>query len=360
MKNNHLSKKGSDRFFSIKDQLSGFYVWLLMDVILFFPLVAYGQSTVSAKNKLTVVKVWKIWDYGDYNSFTDLAWFKGYFYCTFREGKHHAGGDQGKVRVIRSRDGKKWEPVAFFSIPVKENTVVFDMRDPKISVANGDSLMLSIGVALYIGNKAVGMAPRVSFSKDGLHWSDPEPIIIHDRWPWRPVWHHKKEWVVSYWGNPGHLLLENSEDGFVFLPVDTLHVPRNSPNEVTIRFDKYNNMIALIRTGGGDQTAFLGKARPPYTHWTYHAVGRYIGGPDFLVLSPGRYICAGRMYINKEPRTCVAFLDDKGHLSEPLVLPSGGDNSYPGMVIRNGILWMSYYSSHEGKTSIYMAKIRIK
>ena len=43
-----------------------------------------------------------------------------------------------------------------------------------------------------------------------------------------------------------------------------------------------------------------------------------------------------------------------------LELPSGGDTSYPGMVIHGGLLWMSYYSSHEdGKTSIYLAKIKL-
>lgn len=43
-----------------------------------------------------------------------------------------------------------------------------------------------------------------------------------------------------------------------------------------------------------------------------------------------------------------------------LKLPSGGDSSYPGMVMHNGLLWMSYYSSHEGKTSIYLAKIALE
>jgi len=44
-----------------------------------------------------------------------------------------------------------------------------------------------------------------------------------------------------------------------------------------------------------------------------------------------------------------------------LELPSGGDNSYPGMVFNedDGLLWMSYYSGHEGKVSIYLAKIRV-
>ena len=35
---------------------------------------------------------------------------------------------------------------------------------------------------------------------------------------------------------------------------------------------------------------------------------------------------------------------------EPVLwLPSGGDCSYPGMVEHEGLLWMSYYSSHEGE-----------
>jgi hypothetical protein len=40
-----------------------------------------------------------------------------------------------------------------------------------------------------------------------------------------------------------------------------------------------------------------------------------------------------------------------------LTLPSGGDCSYPGMVWHDDRLWISYYSSHEGKTSIYLAKV---
>ena len=43
-----------------------------------------------------------------------------------------------------------------------------------------------------------------------------------------------------------------------------------------------------------------------------------------------------------------------------LTLPSGGDTSYAGMVWHNDLLWVSYYSSHEGKTSIYLAKICFK
>ena len=48
-----------------------------------------------------------------------------------------------------------------------------------------------------------------------------------------------------------------------------------------------------------------------------------------------------------------------GEYDPVLTLPSGGDTSYPGLVWHDGLLWISYYSSHEGKKSaIYLAKVR--
>lgn len=42
-----------------------------------------------------------------------------------------------------------------------------------------------------------------------------------------------------------------------------------------------------------------------------------------------------------------------------LELPSGGDCSYAGMILKDNILWMSYYSAHENQygTSIYLSQI---
>jgi hypothetical protein len=48
-------------------------------------------------------------------------------------------------------------------------------------------------------------------------------------------------------------------------------------------------------------------------------------------------------------------------LHEFAELPSGGDNSYPGFVaITPTEAVMSWYSSHEGKSSIYMADLKIR
>jgi hypothetical protein len=69
-------------------------------------------------------------------------------------------------------------------------------------------------------------------------------------------------------------------------------------------------------------------------------------------------VAAVRLYDGRV-RTSLCWLDlEKGTLRECLTLPSGGDTSYAGLVWYEELLWVSYYSSHEGKTSIYLAKVR--
>ena len=50
---------------------------------------------------------------------------------------------------------------------------------------------------------------------------------------------------------------------------------------------------------------------------------------------------------------------EAGRLEEFLTLPSGGDTSYAGLAWHDGRLWVSYYSSHEGKASIYLAQVKL-
>lgn len=70
---------------------------------------------------------------------------------------------------------------------------------------------------------------------------------------------------------------------------------------------------------------------------------------------------AGSRGFGKTPGAhMVLFKMTETSLEPVLELPSGGDCSYPGMVWHDGMLWVSYYSTHEdGKTSIYLAKVRL-
>ena len=78
-----------------------------------------------------------------------------------------------------------------------------------------------------------------------------------------------------------------------------------------------------------------------------------------IELPDGRILAATRLY-SGGTRTSLSWLDPKNAtLTEVLKLPSGGDTSYAGLVWHEGLLWISYYSSHEGKSRIYLAKVKI-
>ena len=121
-------------------------------------------------------------------------------------------------------------------------------------------------------------------------------------------------------------------------------------------------MVALIRPG------WVGSSLPPYRDWTFHKLQHRLGGPNFIRIPDGSLWAASRGYPRGTPVigawtqgeafNVLAKMTLNGY--EPVLkLPSGGDTSYPGMVWHQGLLWLNYYSSHEGKTSIYLAKIRL-
>ena len=138
--------------------------------------------------------------------------------------------------------------------------------------------------------------------------------------------------------------------------VTDLAVP-GKPNETTLRFLPDDTLVALVRREGGNRHAWIGTSPPPYTEWNWNETEFQVGGPNFIILPDGSMWAGGRRY-GKEARTMLARMT-LDSLSPVLELPSGGDNSYPGFVFHEGLLWMTYYASHEGKTSIYLAKIRL-
>lgn len=107
---------------------------------------------------------------------------------------------------------------------------------------------------------------------------------------------------------------------------------------------------------GGGSVRILTSRQPPYTRWHWQDIGAPLGGPNVVSL-PNRGLWAGgRCYPDR--KICLGELRD-GVFTRRLSSPSGGDNSYPGFVWQEGLRWMSYYSSHEGRASIYLAKIRM-
>ncbi|MEA3368626.1 MAG: hypothetical protein U9R68_11000, partial [Planctomycetota bacterium] len=153
--------------------------------------------------------------------------------------------------------------------------------------------------------------------------------------------------------------LYRSDDGRRFEALVPRLFEEGYPNEATLRFLPDGRCLCLLRRDESPNSAQLGTARPPYTEWSWQDLGVRVGGPNVVRLPDGRFIAATRRY-DGGARTSLQWLDiEKGTLTGCLRLPSGGDTSYAGLVWHEGILWVSYYSSHEGKTSIYLARVRL-
>ena len=120
-------------------------------------------------------------------------------------------------------------------------------------------------------------------------------------------------------------------------------------------------MYILIRREEGDQMGMIAKSQPPYNQFTYHKMTMRLGGPNFLFSPDGKRLFIGsRLYSPGLHETGIVITDLDGKILRTIKLPSKGDTSYPGMVIHDGKLWVSYYSSHEDKSSIYFTSFPLK
>jgi len=300
-----------------------------------------------------IVDVQKIWDRAPHNAFTDLIRFNDVWYCAFREGEGHVSPD-GVLRIIRSEDGNIWESAAL----IKSDNG-HDLRDAKLNITPEGKLMLSGAESQKPKEKGI-LQSMVWFSEEGTLWSKGHIIGDPNFWLWRTTWHKGTAYCAGYGcrTEKDRLKLYKSADGKQFqILVDNLQ-DENFPNEASLLFSGDNRAYCLLRRDGDESSALLGIARPPYTEWSWKNLGTRVGGPHMIRIPDGRFIAAVRLY-DDPVRTALCRLDpDAGALTEILALPSGGDTSYAGLVWHDDMLWCSYYSSHEEKTSIYLAKVR--
>ena len=329
---------------------------------------AGAQPTEPSNIKILDSK--KIWPGEPHSAFTDLERFQDKWYCAFRVGNGHAGkGDYGRIRVIVSDDGQSWSSAALLQ------TDGVDLRDAKLSVTPGGELLLN-SCEYRVDNDREDIRNNTSVvyrSKNGTDWSKTEQIADKGYWLWQTSWLGEKGYSLGYqWGNNDATRFYQTADGEKYeLLVDHIRPPGDRSNEHAMFFDVKGSAHMLLRrdnarskTGG---YALLGKAEPPYTDWEWRRLNITLGGPSMLQLPDGRVIACVRRYAGENHRnwgsqwTELGWIDTKNTIYKPVAkLPSGGDSSYAGLVFYDGLLWVSYYSSHEGSTSIYLAKIRVE
>jgi len=331
-----------------------------LSILLLLICATFARGTTPLS--LDVVEVKKIWDKAPHNAFTDLVRWNDTFYCAFREGRGHVSTD-GKIRVLESKDAEVWKSAALAALEG------CDLRDAHLSVTPMGSLMLVGGAApRKKDNQGAPTGTFVSFSKDGGFWSKPRIAVEPGRWMWQVTWHDGKAYGVSYAAGERmpYLELLISSDGTNYQSYVAELFGQGYPTEVTLRFDEDGTCYALMRRdrrGNEASSAMLGVSRPDFRKWRWHDLGAEFngfGGPNFIKIPGGHWIGAGRMH-QGGAHTALTYIDvAAGTMTKLAKLPSGGDTSYPGLVWYNDMLYVSYYSSHEGKTSIYLAKVKVK
>lgn len=315
----------------------------------------------SAEQKF-IVSVERIWDHAGHSAFTDVVQFRDHLYCSFREGTGHIPGLNGVIRVIRSQDCGNWESVACLD----EQHV--DLRDPKLSITPDGRLMINCGASYYHGSQRQSIESRVAFSSnDGTTFGLPQKVIFPPEmitggdWLWRVTWHDGVAWGCVTQANDKQrgVRLVRSDDGIHYQLVTTLAV--DGANETTLRFLPDDTMLAMIRSETKPAMGSIGTARPPYRDWKFTTSNERFGGPNVVRLPSGAWLAGSRDYVPKAS-TQLWWLDvNAGKFRDVVTFPSGGDNSYPGFVIDqpSNRVYVSYYSSHEGKAAIYLATLRL-
>ncbi|MCH2183648.1 MAG: glycoside hydrolase [Mariniblastus sp.] len=319
-----------------------------------FGTLALGMGAIEAQDAK------KIWDNAPHSAFTDLIEWNGKLYCAFRVGNDHVprqAGDEGRIQLIVSDDqGQTWTDVVTLAEPK------IDLRDPKLSVTPDGRLMILFAGSNYDGGSTLkGRDCRVAFGKTDGTFSK-QHVIEFDSdvagdvdWLWRVSWAGDGTgYGVIYqpdqetWG----LHLVKTRDGIHYELVKSFDLP-GKPNESTIRFDG-ERMWIVVRNEA--RNGHFGQSLPPYNDWKWVDVDRRLGGPDIERLPDGRWLMGTREY-GDTTRTVYGILPASGKFQRIGALPSGRDTSYPGIVLQGDEVLISYYSGHEGKTSIYLARI---
>ncbi len=325
------------------------------------------ESLLGDRPKVEVSNVRKVFDNGHHNAFTDLTMFKGVYYLSFRSCPDgHGVSPNASVIILSSKDASEWKQVHTFSVPKR------DTRDPHFLVFK-DRLFVYTGT-WYSGNSPaksnidlelnlhLGYA---SWSENGTKWSAPIQLDgTFGHYVWRAASFGQKAFLcgrrkigfeVGPKGEPNEIesLMLESDDGLIW---------RKRAKFQEIYGDEtaflFNQKGGILGIGRRRSTAQLLQSNPPYTEWIRRDLDRHIGGP-LISKWGGQTIVGGRNSTDRGPKTSMCWLVGN-ELHEFAELPSGGDNSYPGFVaITPTKAVMSWYSSHEGKSSIYMANLKI-
>ena len=344
------------------------------------PAVEISQDQPLILARDSGIRIWDVSRIPDRDSkrieFPHLAWFKGHFYCSFREGTIHGNHISGRGRVIRSADGLNWETAALFESPTG------DVRDPRLSVSPNGKLVVNSSIAFLeevapyqtIDGQTVRRQSVTWLSEDGETWSETYacPTGINT-WRWDVAWNDEFGYSIGYSGKDGNGTLYRTRDGITWEAVQSDLFPGGHGNEAALSFGPDGTLYVLLRAGLEAHVA-LGSSPPPFTEWQWHELDAYwngpderqpaktiegmerdLGGPNLITLNDGRLLGAGRL--RGEVRANFFLIDPKEKTLTRIAGIRNG-SSYPGLIQHQGDIWISTIARNSGTGPVYINRLR--
>ena len=313
---------------------------------------------------------------GKHNAFTDLILWHGKYFLCFRHAESHMSMD-GEIRVMSSADMKTWTPCGTLD-------TLADDRDPHFA-ATDDELFVYFGAWNLKHAEGHGLPDRdcvrsyYASTKDGETWTKIQGVYEPGWWLWRVRHHDGAFYSMAYTASrpkppARETRLLRSENGLDWTLVTTVTKERMA-GEADILFRKDGTSWIISRTGddAGDAMWFRGDAT--LTQWTPTNTGILIHAPAFAVWKD-RVFISGRARAEEKKSVTKIWEIAGDKIEERITLPSGGDTSYPGLVVDPASenadapsLFVSWYSQHERETtpnstkntaSIYVGRVTIR
>lgn len=314
-------------------------------------MLALWTGSVSAGELVRPLEVRKVFSNGKHNAFTAMRRFKGNLYLAFRSGDSHNSAT-ADVLVLRSPDGKAWEQV--WKVDAAK-----DDRDPQM-LATDDRLLLYCPAM-----NGTALDTWLTETTDGTAWSPPVKVHEPQFILWKPCPHdgafyataHKKDETSGGKGREVHLI--RSGDGVRWEKVSLIRAG-NWESETTLHFGEEGRAIVFLRQKYGSPQAQILESAPPYTEWTARDAGLpHFSGHSVHVFDGVTYLLS-RFFGPDKKAGALIYLYEDGKLTPYCHLPSGGDCAYLEAVRDGANMLVSYYSTHEGSTDIYLAEVPLK
>jgi hypothetical protein len=284
---------------------------------------------------------------GWHNAFTDLIHWQNAYWVAYRRAESHQCRTPGEVVLVVSADRLRWREAARLKI-------AGDDRDPTFVLAPDGRLALLTAVIPHGGDGST-LQEHIAFSRDGYHWTDPQPILEPGHHIFRCRFHNGRYYGLELLRAPGfrRLNLLVSDDLLRWERIAQIGSDPLLLNESDITFLPDGEAWVVARTLRDPDNSLFASAPPPYTRWTLAELNTMIHCPCILEHNGVRYV-AGRSFPTRDGdaawpfgRSLAIWHLDRAAVRRVMHIPALGDCAYPGFIRDpEGRLCISYYSMH--------------